>query len=148
MSEPQVGHGDWVVVCDGAKALIFENVGTKFAPKLQTREVHQQPDPKTHDLGTDAPGRTMNSADGRRSAMEQTDWHDQAERAFLSDLAGRLDAAVTSGVIKGMVVVAPPRALGVLRHAYSAHVRGALQGELDRDLVKLPVHEIEKHLAV
>lgn len=46
-----------------------------------------------------------------------------------------------------MVVVAPPRALGVLRHAYSAHLRGALHGELDRDFVKLPVREIEKHLA-
>jgi protein required for attachment to host cells len=43
--------------------------------------------------------------------------------------------------------VAPPRALGVLREAYSARLRGVLHGELDRDLVKLPVAEIEKHLA-
>jgi protein required for attachment to host cells len=27
------------------------------------------------------------------------------------------------------------------------HVRDALHGELDRDFVKLPVREIEKHLA-
>ncbi len=44
-------------------------------------------------------------------------------------------------------MVAPPRALGVLRDAYSPHLREALQGELDKDFVKLPLHEIEKHLA-
>ena len=146
MSEVNVGHGDWVVVCDGAKALIFENVGNKFAPRLQAKEVYSQQDPKTHDLGTDGPGRAINSIDGRRSAMEQTDWHDQAERAFLHDLASRLDAAVSAGAAKAIVVVAPPRAVGVLRAVYSAQLRGALHGELDRDLVKLPVAEIEKHL--
>src|SRR4051794_13462311 len=102
MSELSVGHGDWVVVWDGAKALIFENVGNRFAPKLQTREVHQQQDPKTRELGTDAPGRSINSVDGRRSAVEQTDWHDQAERAFLRELAGRLDTAVVSGATNAL----------------------------------------------
>jgi len=147
MSELNVSHGDWVVVCDGAKALIFENVGNKFAPKLQAREVHGQKDPRTRELGSDAPGRSINSIDSRRSAMRQTDWHDQAERAFLHVLAGRLDSAVSSGAAAGLVVVAPPRALGVLREAYSPHVRDALHGELARDFVKLPVREIEKHLA-
>jgi protein required for attachment to host cells len=35
----------------------------------------------------------------------------------------------------------------VLRQAYSPHVRNALRAEIDKDFVKLPVHEIEKHLA-
>ena len=43
--------------------------------------------------------------------------------------------------------MAPPRALGVLRQAYSHDLRTALRAEIDKDLVKLPVHEIEKHLA-
>jgi protein required for attachment to host cells len=145
--ELNVGHGHWVVVCDGAKALIFENVGNKFSPKLQTREVFEQDDPKTSELGTGAPGRSFSSSDMRRSAMEQTDLHDQAERAFLQQLASRLDVAVTSGATKGLTIVAPPRALGVLRQAYSPHVRDVLHGEIDKDYVKLPVHEIEKHLA-
>lgn len=147
MSELKIARGSWVVVCDGAKAMILENIGNSLAPKLRTIEVHRQDDPKTHELGTDAPGRSFNSVDGRRSAMQQTDWHDQAEERFLHQLAGRLDAAVTSGAAKALIVVAPPRALGVLRDAYSPHLREALQGELDKDFVKLPLHEIEKHLA-
>jgi len=79
--------------------------------------------------------------------MEQTDFHDQTEQRFLRDLAKRLDAAVLGGETKALILVAPPRALGVLRQAASEHLRGAIRAEVDKDYVKLPVHQIEKHLA-
>ena len=146
MSRLRIGHGEWVVVCDGAKALVLENAGDEKFPNLKTKEVYEQDDPPTHEQGTDAPGRSINSVDGRRSAMEQTDWHTQAEDRFLRKLVGHLDAAVNAGTIKSLIVVAPPRALGVLRHAYSHNLRAALRAEIDKDFVKLPVYEIEKHL--
>jgi hypothetical protein len=40
----------------------------------------------------------------------------------------------------------PPRALGVLRSAYSPALKGAVRAEIDKDLVAVPVHEIEKRL--
>jgi protein required for attachment to host cells len=129
------------------KALVLENIGDAKFPNLKTLEVHEHSDPKTREQGTDAPGRTINSIDSRRSAMEQTDWHDQEEQRFLRELAGRLYTAVNSGEVKALILVAPPRALGVLRQAYSPHVRNALRAEIDKDYVKLPVHEIERHLA-
>lgn len=147
MAMLKIRSGDWVVVCDGAKALILENVGDGMHPNLKTKEVHQQTDAKTHEQGTDAPGRSINSIDSRRSAMEQTDWHDQAEQRFLIDLARRLDAAVMAGETTSLIIVAPPRALGVLRQAYPNGLRGALKAEIDKDYVKMPVHEIEKKLA-
>jgi len=147
MTALRIRSGDWVVVCDGAKALILQNHGDAISPNLKTREVHQQADPKTSEQGTDAPGRSINSIGSRRSAMEQTDWHDQAEHQFLTDLARRLDAAVAAGETKSLIVVAPPRALGVLRQSYSAPVRNALRVEIDKDYVRMPVHEIEKRLA-
>lgn len=138
--------GLWIVVCDGAKALILENAGDEKFPNLKTKEVHQQENPATRDQGTDAPGRSISSVGSARSAMEQTDWHAQAEREFLVKLAVRLDAAIASGETKALVFVAPPRALGVLRQVYSTHVRDAVRKEIDKDYVKMPVHEIEKHL--
>jgi protein required for attachment to host cells len=147
MAKLKIAQGEWVVVCDGAKALVLENVGDPKFLNLKTKEVYEQDDPKTSEQGTDAPGRAINSVDARRSAMEQTDWHDQAEQRFLQRLAAHLDAAVNAGKVKSVIVVAPPRALGVLRQAYSHNLRGALRAEIDKDLVKLPVHEIEKHLA-
>ena len=143
----KIRAGDWVVVCDGAKALILENAGDGMHPNLKTREVHEQADARTHEQGTDAPGRSVNSVGARRSAMEQTDWHEQDEQRFLTDLAGRLDAAVAAGETKSLIVVAPPRALGVLRQAYSDGLRGAVRAEIDKDYVRMPVHEIEKRLA-
>ena len=147
MSKLQIRQGDWVIVCDGKKALVLENAGDEKFLNLKTREVLDHPDAKTHEIGTDAPGRSFSSVGSGRSAMEQTDWHTQEEERFLRKLVGHLDAAVNAGKIKSLIMVAPPRALGVLRDAYSAHVRSALHGELDRDLVKLPVGEIERHLA-
>jgi protein required for attachment to host cells len=147
MSKLKIAQGEWVVVCDGAKALVMENVGDEKFPNLKTLKVYEQDDPKTHEQGTDAPGRSINSIDGRRSAMEQTDWHDQAEQRFLRRLAAELDAEVNAGKTKALIIVAPPRALGVLRQEYSHNLRKALRGEIDKDFVKLPVYEIEKHLA-
>src|SRR5205085_10656373 len=100
MSKLRIGQGEWVVVCDGAKALVLENIGDAKFPNLKTKEVHEQPDQKTHELGTDAPGRSMSSVGSARSALEQTDWHDQEEQRFLQKLAGRLDAALASGEAK------------------------------------------------
>ena len=147
MSDLLIRNGEWVVVCDGAKALILENAGDLKFPNLKTLEVFEQKDLPTRDLGSDQPGRTNSSVGTIRSAMEQTDWHDQAERAFLTQLAQRLDAAVSAGKTKSLIVVAPPRALGMLRPAYSHALKGAVRAELDKDLVKMPVHEIEKRLS-
>lgn len=147
MHNLRIHNGDWVVVADGAKALILENAGDAVALNLKTKEVHAQADEKTSEQGTDAPGRSINSVGARRSAMEQTDWHQQDEDRFLTDLSKRLDAAVMAGEAKSLVLVAPPRALGVLRQAATPNLRKAVRAEIDKDYVKMPVHEIEKHLA-
>jgi protein required for attachment to host cells len=146
MSDLMIHSGEWVVVCDGAKALVLENVGDAKFPNLKTREVYEQKDLPTHLLGSDKPGRTHSSAGHGSSAVTQTDWHDQAEQAFLNHLAQRLDAEISAGKTKSIIVVASPRALGMLRGAYSHALKGAVRAEIHKDLVKMPVSEIEKHL--
>jgi protein required for attachment to host cells len=143
----KIRSGDWVVVCDGAKALILVNAGDGMHPNLKTVEVREQDDARTGEQGTDAPGRSINSIDARRSAMEQTDWHQLGEQRFLADLAKRLDAALTKGETKSLILIAPPRALGVLRQAYTHALRAAVKAEIDKDYVRMPVYEIEKKLA-
>jgi len=147
MSGLSIREGEWVVVCDGAKALVLQNAGDAKFPNLKTIEVFEQKDPPTREQGTDKPGR-MNASTGTiRSSVGQTDWHDQTEHQFLSKLAHHLDAAVSAGKVKSVIMIAPPRALGMLRPAYSHALKGAVRAELDKDFVKMPVHEIEKHLA-
>ena len=147
MSGLLIRNGEWVVVCDGAKALLLENIGDAKFPNLKTVEVLEQKDLPTHELGTDRPGRSHSSVGPGRSAVTQTDWHEQAEQSFLTHLVKHLDAAIAAGKIKSLVVVAPPHALGVLRPAYSHAVKAAVRAEVDKDLVKHPVRDIEKHLS-
>src|SRR5450432_2118479 len=108
MSELFIHEGEWVVVCDGAKALILENTGDAKFPNLRTVEVFEQKALDTHELGTDAPGRSHSSLGHGRSSVEQTDWHDQAERAFLVQLMKHLDAAISAGKVTSLIMVAPP----------------------------------------
>ncbi len=81
-----------------------------------------------------------------RSAVDQTDWHDEAERTFLRALVQDVHSAVLAGKVRGVVLVAPPRALGVIRQAWPSAQQAAIKAELPHDYVKLPVHEIEKRL--
>ena len=48
MQKLKIRQGDWVVVCDGKKALVLENVGDEKFLNLKTREAREQPDRKTH----------------------------------------------------------------------------------------------------
>jgi len=146
MDKIKVKAGDWVVVCDGRKALILENIGDEVFPNLHTKEIREHTETRTSAQGSDAPGRVHQSVGPARSAIAQTDWHDQEERAFLTALASRLHAALCKGEARALIVVAAPRALGMLRDLYSPTVRKAVRAELGKDLVKLPVHEIEKQL--
>ena len=147
MSELLIHEGEWVVVCDGAKALVLENIGDAKFPNLKTIKVFEQKDLATHELGTAVPGRAYSPAGhGARSAIEQADWHDQAERTFLVQLVKHLDDSIAAGKTKSLIMVAPPRALGMLRPAYTHALRAAVRAEVDKDFVKLPVHQIEKHL--
>jgi protein required for attachment to host cells len=147
MPEVRIRRGEWLVVADGGKALILENVGDAKFPNLRTKEVFQHDDSKTHEIGTDKPGRSISSVGSARSAMEQTDWHQQEEERFLGRLADRLDKAVLAGEVKDIILIAPPAAIGTLRKAISSHVREAIHTEIEKDYVKMPLDQIEKHLA-
>jgi len=143
----KIEQGEWVIVCDGAKALFLQNAGDSKFPNLQTREVMEQEVPPTSELGTDKPGRSHSSVGHGRSAVEQTDFHTQQEEEFLRSIMAKLDAAAKAGKMKAIILVAPPRALGVLRQHYTHALKQAIREEVQKDYVKIPVFEIEKHLS-
>ena len=155
MGQLKIRNGDWVVVCDGRKALLTVNGGDEQYLNLKVFEEHEAPAGPTRDIGSDRPGRVQQSVGGggatvghggSRSAVGQTDWHEQAERDFLRTVAERINRAAGAGEIKGLIVAAPPRALGVLKPLLSTAATAKLRGSLDKDYVKLPMDEIEKRL--
>lgn len=139
-------QGSWVVVCDGRKTIVLENIGDETYPDLRTKSAIEAEDAPTSAMGTDRPGRVHQSVGSARSSVEQTDWHDRDEEEFLRALAVRLDKAVQAKEVSHLVIVAPPRALGMIRKAYSQHLKDAIVAEIDKDLASHPVSDIEKHL--
>lgn len=147
MTKIAIAPDDWVVVCDGRKWLILQNKGDAGRPNLVTREEHKTDNPPTREQGTDRPGRASSSVGQARSAVGQTDWHAQAEQDFLTRLAQRLDKSAQAGEVPGIVLVAPPKALGMIRPQLSAAVSRLVHVEVDKDYTGLPVDQIERRLA-
>ncbi len=147
MERVKVPWKGWVLVCDGAKALLFQNDGDAELINLKALDAVIEHEPPTRDLGTDRPGRVYQSHSTARSATEETDWHAKAEEAFLARLAERLDKGVREHAVTSVVLVAPPRALGVLRRHLTPALQGAVTAEVAKDLVRMPTSEIERHLA-
>lgn len=136
----------WVVVCDGAKALLLQNAGDRMDLKLKVHETLTQPNAADRELGTDKPGRAHQANRTSGSAVEETSWHEQAETEFLKRVAAKIDDLVRAHAAKRIILVAPPRALGTLRPALGAEAAAVIAAEVPKDLVNVPVDEIERHL--
>jgi len=148
MSKLSLPHDAFVFVGDGRKALFLRNAGDEKFPNLQTERVFADDNPATRDQGSDKPGRSVASAHStQRSAMEPTDWHEIEQRRFAKQVSAALEALVRERGAPALVVVAPPRTLAELRLALHADVKARLIGEIDKDLTKQPIWEIEKALA-
>jgi protein required for attachment to host cells len=146
MTNLKIPHDAVILVGDGRKALFLRNEGDEKFPNLKVQRVLHHESPPTREQGTDQPGRAFSSVGERRSAMEQTDWHELEERHFARDVAAALERVVRSNGVTAIVVVAPARTLAELRAAFHADVKGRIIAELEKDLTKHPVDQIEKHL--
>ena len=144
----RIEHDAWVVIADGRRALIAQNIGQLFAPKLEIRErMEAPPNPPTRDQGSDRPGRSFDSVSQRRSGVEQTDWHDQAEAAFLAKVAEHLEKLCQTEKVRRVVLIAAPRALAALRAGMPTCVRQKIVAEVDKDYTKHSLPEVERRLA-
>lgn len=141
-------HQTLVFVGDGRKALFLRNHGDAERTDLRTEQTISHENPSTREQGADRPTRTFNSTgDGRRSGVQQSDWHEIGETNFAREAAKHLKLMVEAGGRAGLVIVAPPRTLAELRKALDPHVAERVIGEINKDLTRHPLHDIEKHLA-
>jgi protein required for attachment to host cells len=143
-----IPHNAVVFVGDGRKALFLRNAGDEKFLNLKTEQVFVDQNPATHDQGTDRPGRLFAGATARdkRSALEPTDWHELEQHRFARMVADAFEKLVRERKVKAVVIAAPPRILAELRQALHGDVKARVMAEVDKDLTKHPVYEIEKHL--
>ena len=148
MTKLHIPHDAFVFVGDGRKALFLRNNGDEKFPDLRTERVFVDSNPPTREQGSDKPGRTFKRAGtNMRSSVDNVDWHDLEEHRFARHVAEAMEKLVRERKVKALVVVAPPRTLADLRQAFHADVKSRIVAEINKDLTKHPVYEIEKHLA-
>lgn len=142
----QVPNNSVVLVADGRKSLFFRNEGDAQVPKFAVEEKDVQDNPAHHEQATDTAGMSMRTKDGRGGSMEEVDFHQQEEDRFAADTAAMLKERALRGEFDSLFVVAPPKTLGELRKHYHKEVEKRLVAEVPKDLVNVPVSEIEKIL--
>ena len=147
MYKLKIPHDAFVFVGDGRKAIFLRNEGDEKFPNLKTEQVFEHDNPPTHAQGTDRPGHLGKAfGSGRRSAVEVADWHDLNEHRFARTVADALEQTVRERKAPALVIVAPPRTLADIRSALHADVAVRVIAEVNKDLTRHPVGEIEKHL--
>lgn len=101
----------------------------------------------SHDLGSDRPGRTFESATtGRHGVAPKHDLHELAKVKFAQFVATQLDQAVVEDAFDRLVLVAPAHTLNAIAHALGARATAKVVGKLAKDLVKVPNHALSSHL--
>ena len=139
----QIPHDSFVLVADGRKSLFFRNEGDGAFPNLIVEEKEVDINPSHGEQASDLAGHASNTLG---SSMDEVDFHQQAEDRFAADMAEMLKARALRNDYEALVVVAPPRTLGELRKHYHKEVERRLVAEVPKDLVNVPVAEIEKLL--
>ena len=142
----QLPNTSVVLVADGRKSLFFRNGGDGEFPTLAIEEKAEFANPPHREQASDTAGQSMKTADGRGGSMEEVDFHQQEEDRFAAEIADELKARALASDYEALVIVAPPQTLGELRKHYHKEVERRIVGEVPKDLVNLPVPEIEKAL--
>ena len=137
----------WYVIADGGRARFVER-DVRGAFRTISSFVSTELHDRSHDLGKDHLGRVKESATTARHAIEpRRDLHDAAKEDFVRTVAAELSAPHAQGQFDELVLVAPARVLGELKDSLSKPIAKVVVKELQKDLTKVPDHELAGHLS-
>jgi protein required for attachment to host cells len=136
-------HDALVLVADGRKMLFFRNHGDENRIDLRTEAHEARQDRKDREIKTDAPGTTKQSAGYGRSTYEEPDFHQQEEDRWIEEAAEELKVRVLRGDFGALAIVAPPKALGVLRKKLHKEVEKRIVCTVNKEMSGRPIPDIE-----
>jgi protein required for attachment to host cells len=137
----------WYVIADGGRARFVERDAKgayRTVLSFVASELHQ----RTRDLGLDRPARVKESATPARHAIEpRRDLKEASKEDFVKLVAEQLDAEHGRGQFDNIVLVAPPGVLTELKNSLSKPIANLVADDLQKDLTKVPDHDLTEHLA-
>jgi len=136
-------HNALVLVADGRKTLFFRNHGDDHQIDLRTEAHDERHDRKDREIKTDAPGTTKQSVGYGRSTYEEPDFQQQEEDRWVKDAAEELKARALRGDFDALAIIAPPKALGVLKKCLHSEVEKRLICTVNKEMSGRPIPDIE-----
>jgi len=138
----------WVIVADSTRCRVFtqelksgpfEEIDDLVRPSARLRE---------HDRLTDRPGRAFDSAGAGRHAMERSQKaRDGEARKFAHEIVERLDDARKENAIDGLVLIAEPQLLGLVREKLTGPLQKLIELEIPANLTSADVETIYARVA-
>ena len=141
-----IPHGALVFVGDGKKMLFLRNHGDSGMIDLRTESHGERDDPMDREIKTDAPGTQSPRVGFGRDTMDETDFHQQGEDRWVKDAAEQLNRRALSNDFDALVVVAPPKALGVLRKKLHKETERRIVLTVNKEMTDRPIPDIEELL--
>jgi len=136
----------WILVADGrrARVLIEQRRGANLEePSDLGMEISED---ELYDIQDRAP-RSFDRAGAGRHAMDGgRSLHEMEEEKFLKRVAERLGEAEKQNQFDHLVIVAPPRALGLLRDLLPAGAKSRIRADLSKDLLSEPAPKLRERL--
>ena len=139
----------WILVAHEAGARVFENCGPGKGIGLVETVEHPEGRERDRELVSDRPGRSFrkDSGDPRRASMSRSEGpHDRAVSDFARALADKLRHARMENRYERLVLVAPPRFLGLLRSSLDGPTGQLVIGSVDKDLAASKEPELVERL--
>jgi protein required for attachment to host cells len=136
-------HNALVLVADGRKMLFFRNHGDENQIDLRTEAHEARTERKDREIKTDAPGTMKQSFGFGRSTYEEADFQQQEEDRWIKDAAEELKARVLRNDFEALAIIAPPKALGVLKKELHKEVERRVVCTVNKEMSGRPVPDIE-----
>lgn len=132
-----------VFVTDGRKMLFLRNHGDENQIDLRMEAHDERADRKDREIRSDGPGTQKQSLGFGRPAMEETDFHQQDEDRWVKDAADKLKQRALRNDFEALAIVAPPKALGILRKELHKEVERRVVATFNKEMTDRPIPDIE-----
>jgi protein required for attachment to host cells len=136
----------WVVVADGGRANIFENIGEIGEISLKLLRAVDQHNARKPDDAHDNTAHAIGAQGHNKSSEEPKDLQAAGKHNFLKQLADGLASDVQSGQCAELVLIASPSALGDLRLHMPASLAAKIVKEINKDYTQMAANDLSKAL--
>lgn len=136
----------WILIAHRGGARVFENTGPGRGLTLRHDIPHPAGKLKSKNLGSDKPGRGVDSHGGRTAFQQEQEPAAHVAQQFADRLAALLDDGRVHRRYGRLVLVAGPHFLGILRAALSRETAALVTDAINKDLGHVEAHELSTHL--